>query len=74
MHNFEVHSNESACRNSGRLGLDQVIYEDNPWLGILETAAFVICSTKNRLTGHSPGQLVFGRDMIPPIKHTAVWN
>ena len=24
MHGFEVHSNESACRKSGRLGLDQV--------------------------------------------------
>ena len=26
MHSFEVHSNESACRNSGRFGLDQVSY------------------------------------------------
>ena len=26
MHSFEVHSNESACRKSGRLGLEQVIY------------------------------------------------
>ena len=25
MHNFEVHSNESACRRSGGLGLEQVI-------------------------------------------------
>ena len=24
MHGFEVHSNESACRKSGRLGLEQV--------------------------------------------------
>ena len=24
MHNFVVHSNEDACRKSGRLGLDQV--------------------------------------------------
>ena len=24
MHSFEVHSNESACRKSGRLGMDQV--------------------------------------------------
>ena len=24
--NFEVHSNESACRKSGRLGLEQVSY------------------------------------------------
>ena len=26
MHSFEVQSNESACRKSGRLGLEQVIY------------------------------------------------
>ena len=25
MHNFVLHSNESACRKSGRLGLEQVI-------------------------------------------------
>ena len=25
MYNFVVHSNESACRKGGRLGLDQVI-------------------------------------------------
>ena len=25
MHSFELQSNESACRNSGRLGLEQVI-------------------------------------------------
>ena len=24
MHSFEVHSNESTCRNSGGLGLEQV--------------------------------------------------
>ena len=24
MHSFEVHSNESACRKSGRLGMEQV--------------------------------------------------
>ena len=27
MHSFEVHSNESACRKSGRLGLEQVLGE-----------------------------------------------
>ena len=25
MHSFDVHSNESACRKSGRLGLEQVM-------------------------------------------------
>ena len=27
MYNFVVHSNESACRKSGRLGLDQVEWQ-----------------------------------------------
>ena len=34
MHNFEVHSNESMCRKSGLLGLEQVRYcldEENPY-------------------------------------------
>ena len=26
MHSFEAHSNESACRKSGRLGMDQALY------------------------------------------------
>ena len=29
MHIFEVHSNESACKKGGRLGLDQVITVNN---------------------------------------------
>ena len=28
MHSFEVHSNESACRKNGRLGLEQVTNKD----------------------------------------------
>ena len=27
MHSFEVHSNESACRKSGRLGMEKVYYK-----------------------------------------------
>ena len=26
MHSFGVHSNESACRKNGRLGMEQVTY------------------------------------------------
>ena len=29
MHNFVVHSNESACRKSGRLGMEQVYIQAN---------------------------------------------
>ena len=29
MHNFLVHSNESACRKSGRLGMEQVFNKNS---------------------------------------------
>ena len=31
-------------------------------------------STTNILEGYSPGQLIFGRDMIVPIKHRVDWG
>ena len=32
MHSFEVHSDESVCRKSGRLGMEQVfIYPEVAW-------------------------------------------
>ena len=48
--------------------------EDEPWLGILAASEFAIFSTTNRLKGYSPGQLVFGRDIIILIKHTVDWE
>ena len=44
------------------------------WLGILASAALSMIYTKNGLKGCSPGKLVFGRDMILPIKHTVGWE
>ena len=37
-------------------------------------AVFVFCSTKYALKIHSPGQLVFGGDIILPMKHTVDWE
>ena len=48
--------------------------KDNPLLGILAEAKFVILSEKNRYKVYSQGQLVFGRDMIILTKHTVVWK
>ena len=48
--------------------------EDYPWSGILSAAAFAILSTTNRLKGYILGQLVFGCDMIIPIKYTVYWE
>ena len=44
------------------------------WTGILAVAAFAIRSTTNRQKNYSPGQLIFGRDMILQIKHRVDWE
>ena len=36
MHSFKVHSNESACIKSDRLGLEQVLYI-NPCIVLIHT-------------------------------------
>ena len=42
--------------------------KDDPWPLILAAAEFSVISTTN-----SPGQLVFGHDVIMPIKHKLDW-
>ena len=44
--------------------------EDDQISVILTAAAFSILSTENRLKYYSPGQLLFGRDIIILIKYT----
>ena len=48
--------------------------EDDPWSGILSAVAFAIRATYHTTTQKSPGQLVFGRDMILNIQHQANWE
>ena len=48
--------------------------EDNPWKGILSATAFAVRSTFHTTLRSTPGQLVFGRDMIFNIKHEANWE
>ena len=48
--------------------------KDDPWKGILSATAFAVRSTYHTTLQKSPGQLVFGRDMILNIKHTANWD
>ena len=48
--------------------------ENDPWAVILAAASFAIISTTNRLESYSPGKLVFGRDMILPIKYEVNWG
>jgi transposase InsO family protein len=48
--------------------------EDDPWKGILSATAFAVRSTYHTTLHKTPGQLVFGRDMIFNVKHTANWE
>lgn len=50
------------------------IDEDDPWKGILSATAFAIRSTYHTTLQSTPGQLVFGRDMILNMKHEANWE
>ena len=44
------------------------------WSRILSSEAFETISTTNRLKGYSTGKLLFGRDMILPIKFNVYWE
>jgi hypothetical protein len=47
---------------------------NDPWASLLANAAFAIRSTYHTTLGASPGQLVFCRDMLLPIKFKANWG
>ena len=48
--------------------------EKDPWKGILSATAFAIRSTFHTTLKNTPGQIVFGRDMILNVKHEANWE
>ena len=47
---------------------------DDPWLGILAAAVFAMCSTYHTTLRVTPGQLIFGRDMILNTQYLADWT
>ena len=53
---------------------DTYMDEDDPWAGTLAATAFAVRSTCHTTLQATPGQLVFGRDMIFNIKHVADWE
>lgn len=53
---------------------DNYLDEENPWKGILSATAFAVHSTYHTTLKQSPGQIVFGRDMIFNIEHIANWE
>jgi len=48
--------------------------DEDPWKGILSATAFAVHSTFHTTLQNTPGQLVFGRDMILNVKHEANWE
>ncbi len=53
---------------------NQPIDELDPWSGILSAAAWAVRSTYHTSSQSTPGQLVFGRDMIWDTAHVADWQ
>ena len=53
---------------------DNYLDEDDPWKGILAATAFAVRSTYHTTLQKTPGQLVFGRDMIFNLEHKANWE
>ena len=51
----------------------QDLNEDDPWSSFLTSVAFAIRSTYHTVLEATPGQLVFGRDMVLPIQFKADW-
>jgi hypothetical protein len=48
--------------------------EDDPFAGLVSAVGFAVRSTYHTTLQSTPGQLVFGRDMIFPIQHIADWQ
>jgi hypothetical protein len=52
---------------------ERELNKNDPWSTFLASAAFAIRSMYHTTLQATPGQLVFGRDMLLPIKFKANW-
>ena len=54
---------------------DKPYYDpDDPWGGILVAVAFALRSTYHTTLQATPGQLIFGRDMVLNVQHLTDWT
>ena len=53
---------------------DMVIYDENPWDGILASPMFALRAKVHTTTQHTPAQLVFGRHTILNTSHKVNWQ
>ena len=52
---------------------EQQLDPTDPWTRILSAVAFAVRSTYHTTLEATPGQLIFGRDMLLPVKFQADW-
>ena len=52
---------------------DATLNKEDPWAVYLASVAWAIRSTQHTVLEATPGQLVFGRDMVLPIQFQADW-
>jgi hypothetical protein len=69
-----VHQTLANLIRSQEIQDDPYVDEDDPWGGILAAAAFALRSTFHTTLQATPGQLVFGRDMILNVQHQIDWT
>jgi hypothetical protein len=80
-------NSESCCQYARKSASDTIgnllrVYERkeyefpraDPWSNILASAAWAICSTFHTTLGATPGQLVYGRDMLFDLSLKANWK
>ena len=69
-----VHQTLANLIRSQEIQNDPYVDEDDPWTGILAATAFALRSTYHTTLQATPGQLVFGRDMILNLQFKADWT
>ena len=52
---------------------DATLNDKDPWAVYLASVAWAVRSTQHTVLEATPGQLVFGRDMVLPIQFQADW-
>ena len=58
------------CKDVSKLSLES----SDPWSQLLSSVAWAIRSTTHTTLGATPAQVVFGRDMVHPIKYVVDWD
>ena len=62
-------------QESVRYSIKKYDFDDmDPWSELLGSVAWAICSTHHTTLQATPGQLVFGRDMLLNLKFVADWE